>query len=193
MPISPEQEALEAQKDAQEVHRYAVWGLLPENANTRIKKVMEALREEFGGPEIEPHITIVGSCLMTEDEAIGSFREGCNSVKQIYCKVENFETSKFYFQCLSLVMEITEDLKAQTRWFAGCMNRPFPAMPHLSLLYGNLTAEEKKRAKEKVLAMDESIAGLTFLLSRMALYRVNFADRTQKSWERILEGHLRVN
>jgi hypothetical protein len=66
-------------------------------------------------------------------------------------------------------------------------------MPHLSLLYGYLTEEEKKRAQEKVLAMDESITDLGFTLSRAALYRVNFADRTQKSWEKILECNLRVN
>lgn len=110
MPISPEQEALEAQRDAQEVHRYAVWGIIPDNVLSRIKKVMEGLREEFGGPEVEPHIIMVGSCLMTEDEAINTFRGACNAIKQFYCKVENLETSKFYFQCVSLVIEISEDV-----------------------------------------------------------------------------------
>ncbi|KAK9919954.1 hypothetical protein M0R45_028526 [Rubus argutus] len=193
MPISPEQEALEAQRDAQEVHRYAVWGIIPDNVLSRIKKVMEGLREEFGGPEVEPHITMVGSCLMTEDEAINTFRGACNAIKQFYCKVDNLETSQFYFQCVSLVIEISEDLRWETLRFAGCMGRPFPCMPHLSLLYGYLTEEEKKRAQEKVLAMDESITDLGFTLSRAALYRVNFADRTQKSWEKILECNLRVN
>ncbi|XP_050384347.1 cyclic phosphodiesterase-like [Argentina anserina] len=143
MPISAEQEALEAQKDALEMHRYAVWGLIPENAYKRVKKVMEALREEFGGPEVEPHISIVGSCLDTEDEAINRFTGAC--------------------------------------------------MPHLSLLYGSLTDEEKKRAKEKVLAMDPSITELQYVISRVALYRVNFADRTQKSWVKVREGNLKIN
>ncbi|KAL6139163.1 hypothetical protein ACLB2K_064440 [Fragaria x ananassa] len=121
---------------------------------------MEALREEFGGPEIEPHISIVGSTLMTEDEAIGAFNGGCNEVEQIRCKVETLETT---------------------------------CMPHLSLLYGTLTDEEKKRAKEKVLAMDPTITGLEFITSRVALYQVNFADRTQKSWVKLREGNLKVS
>ncbi|XP_004304868.1 PREDICTED: cyclic phosphodiesterase-like [Fragaria vesca subsp. vesca] len=187
MPISAEQEALETQRDALEVHRYAAWGLIPENAYTRIKKLMEALREEFGGPEIEPHISIVGSTLMTEDEAIGAFNGGCNEVEQIRCKVETLETSRFYFQCVSLVIEITDDLKEKTRWFAGS------CMPHLSLLYGTLTDEEKKRAKEKVLAMDPTITELEFIMSRVALYQVNFADRTQKSWVKLREGNLKLS
>lgn len=123
MPISPEQEALEAQRDAQEVHRYAVWGIIPDNVLSRIKKVMEGLREEFGGPEVEPHITMVGSCLMAEDEAINTFRGACNAIKQFYCKVENLETSKFYFQCVSLVIEITEDV-SYFYMFTICFDLP---------------------------------------------------------------------
>lgn len=123
MPISPEQEALEAQRDAQEVHRYAVWGIIPDNVLSRIKKVMEGLREEFGGPEVEPHITMVGSCLMTEDEAINTFRGACNAIKQFYCKVENLETSKFYFQCVSLVIEISEDV-SYFYMFTICFDLP---------------------------------------------------------------------
>lgn len=123
MPISPEQEALEAQRDAQEVHRYAVWGIIPDNVLSRIKKVMEGLREEFGGPEVEPHITMVGSCLMTEDEAINTFRGACNAIKQFYCKVDNLETSQFYFQCVSLVIEISEDV-SHFYMFTICFDPP---------------------------------------------------------------------
>ncbi|KAK4347290.1 hypothetical protein RND71_033629 [Anisodus tanguticus] len=37
-------------------------------------------------------------------------------------------------------------------------------MPHLSLIYGDLTDEEKKKAQEK----DESISSLSFLISHLA-------------------------
>lgn len=60
-------------------------------------------------------------------------------------------------------------------------------MPHLSLLYGELTDEEKKRAEEKVRVLDETITSLNFTIDRIALYKCNDEDRTQHSWEKILE------
>ncbi|XP_062001870.1 cyclic phosphodiesterase-like isoform X3 [Rosa rugosa] len=142
---SQEQEALEAFKDAQEMHMYAVWALPPTHVLPRIKTVMEGLRAEFGGPEIEPHITVLGSMLRTEEDAIQQFKDACNII---------------------------------TRFESCC--------PHLSLLYGYLTDEEKKRAKEKVTTIDEGFASLSFDVTRFVLCKMNIQDKSQHSWEKIL-------
>lgn len=60
-------------------------------------------------------------------------------------------------------------------------------MPHLSLLYGDLTDEEKKVALEKARALDESIGSLNFQISRLALYKTDTEDKTCKSWEKVDE------
>ena len=54
----------------QKVHRYAVWAVLPDHVSNRIKKVMEGLRDEFGGPEIRPHIPVLGSIHSKEDDIV---------------------------------------------------------------------------------------------------------------------------
>lgn len=64
-------------------------------------------------------------------------------------------------------------------------------MPHLSLLYGNLTDEERKRALEKVKELDDSIASLKFTISRVVLYKTHNEARDQHSWEKIMEYNLR--
>lgn len=60
-------------------------------------------------------------------------------------------------------------------------------MPHLSVLYGDLTDEEKKTALEKARALDEGIGSLSFQISRVALYKTDTEDRTLKSWEKVDE------
>lgn len=64
-------------------------------------------------------------------------------------------------------------------------------MPHLSILYGDLTDEEKKRAQEKAYALDDSIGSLNFQISRLALYKTDTEDKTCKSWEKVAEYNLK--
>lgn len=64
-------------------------------------------------------------------------------------------------------------------------------MPHLSLLYGDLTEEEKKTALEKACALDESIGGLSFQISRLVLYKTETEDKSCKSWEKVEEFELK--
>lgn len=66
-------------------------------------------------------------------------------------------------------------------------------MPHLSILYGDLTDDEKKRAQEKANILDESINSLNFPIGRLALWKTDTDDKTLKSWEKIAECSLSPN
>lgn len=66
-------------------------------------------------------------------------------------------------------------------------------MPHLSLLYADLSDEDKNKAKEKASILDESIASLSFPVTRLALYKTDTEDKTLKSWEKIAECTLQPN
>ena len=63
-------------------------------------------------------------------------------------------------------------------------------MPHLSLLYGDLSEEDKKKAREKAEVLDESISNLNFTITRLALYKTDTEDRTLTSWEKVSECDL---
>ncbi|TYJ30589.1 hypothetical protein E1A91_A06G140600v1 [Gossypium mustelinum] len=51
---------------------YSVWALPHEDVTARVKKLMEGLRSEFGGPQFEPHVTVVGAISLTADDALAS-------------------------------------------------------------------------------------------------------------------------
>ena len=66
-------------------------------------------------------------------------------------------------------------------------------MPHLSILYADLSDEDKKKAQEKASILDESITSLSFPVTRLALYKTDTEDKTLKSWEKIAECTLQPN
>lgn len=66
-------------------------------------------------------------------------------------------------------------------------------MPHLSLLYAHLTDEEKTKVKDIADKLDEGITGLSFPVTRLALYKTDTEDETLESWEKITEYNLRLS
>lgn len=89
-----------------EWHSYSVWAIPPDDVSLKIKKVMESLRSEFGGPEIEPHIPVVGSLRMTHEEVLNKFRSLQSSVTSGYkAKVNQVVVRSFYYQYVSLVID----------------------------------------------------------------------------------------
>ncbi|CAL5346243.1 unnamed protein product [Camellia sinensis] len=220
-------------------HAYSVWAIPPENVRERLKKLMLALRSEFGGPEFEPHITVVRAISLTEDDALDKFRAACHGVKPYTATVEKVaigtscvflllhptsEQSRMGLNQLALAsLARTSQLGGQEfeSPFSGCDVPPqtkrvewvsnflaeasshctghfghktsTPYMPHLSLLYEDLSDEEKKKAQEKANVLDESIGNLSFEVTRLALYETNPEDKTLKSWKKIAECNLDAN
>ncbi|XVF40250.1 hypothetical protein PTKIN_Ptkin01aG0097000 [Pterospermum kingtungense] len=174
---------------------YSVWALPPEDVTARVKKVMAGLRSEFCGPEFEPHVTVVGAISLTADDALASFRSACDGLKAYNATVDRVATGTFFYQCVFLLLhpkpEVVEASKHCTGHFGYKSSTPY--MPHLSLLYADLTEEEKKKAQEKANVLDESIGSLCFQISRLALYKTDTEDKTLKSWEKVAECSLSAN
>nr|XP_028951019.1 uncharacterized protein LOC114821801 isoform X1 [Malus domestica] len=168
-------------ESCQRLYSYSVWAIPPADVSHRIKKVMEGLQAEFGGPEIEPHIPILGSIeMMSREDALNKFRFAPND---IVAKVDRVVTKNYYHQCVSLLMdrELFENAQSWSYHF-GFYNS---SMPYLSLLYGKLTEEERKKAGEIVNILDESITSWTFPIIHFALYEIDYDDRSLKSWTKI--------
>ncbi|KAM5560887.1 hypothetical protein ABKV19_021829 [Rosa sericea] len=173
-------------------YSYSVWAIPSDDVSLRIKKVMEGLRTEFGGPEINPHIAVVGSICMKYEDMLNKFRSLQSIVISSYkAKVNQVVTRSSYFQCVSLLIDSSsEELSLATGVCAAEFNFWNDVRPHLSLLYGYLTEEERKKAEEKVCILDESISSLSFSVTRLALYKIDYKDISLKSWQKIVEYPL---
>ncbi|KAK9919986.1 hypothetical protein M0R45_028555 [Rubus argutus] len=133
---------------------------------------------------------------MTHDEILNKFRSLRSLVTYSYkAKVNEVVTRNFYYQCVSLLIDSCsgQEIWEAARHCSAHFGFYTEHRPRLSLLFGNLTIEERKKAQEKVSIMDESITSLSFPITRLALYKVNYKDTTLKSWEKIAEYPLLFN
>lgn len=89
---------------------YSVWALPPEDATARVKKLMEGLRSEFGGPQFEPHVTVVGAISLTADDALAKFRSACDGRKAYNATVDRVATGTFFYQCVFLLLHPTPEV-----------------------------------------------------------------------------------
>ncbi|XWS12453.1 hypothetical protein CRYUN_Cryun37aG0090000 [Craigia yunnanensis] len=171
---------------------YSVWALPPEHVTAQVKKLMEGLRSEFGGPEFEPHVTVVGAISLTADDALAKFRSACDGLKAYNATVDRVATGTFFYQSVFLLLHPTPEVVEATAHCTGHFGYKSSTtyMPHLSLLYADLTEEEKKKAQEKANILDKSIGGLSFQISRLAFYKTDTEDKTLKSWEKVAECNL---
>ena len=83
---------------------YSVWAIPPEDVTAKLKKVMEGLRSEFGGPEFQPHITLVGAISLTESDALHKFKAASESLKPYRVRMNSVSTGTFFYQCVYLLL-----------------------------------------------------------------------------------------
>ncbi|GAB2299035.1 hypothetical protein Dimus_033109 [Dionaea muscipula] len=173
-------------------HWYSVWALPSDDVRDRVKTLMDGLRSEFGGPEFEPHITVVGAIYLSDEDAVQKFRSACDGLKAYTATVESVSTGTFFYQCVFLLLhpspEVVEASSHCSSHFGYKNSSSY--MPHMSLIYGDITDEEKKKAREKAVILDESINSLSFPVTRLALYKTDVGDKTTKSWEKVTDCEL---
>ncbi|XP_010439789.1 PREDICTED: cyclic phosphodiesterase-like [Camelina sativa] len=170
---------------------YSLWALPDEESEPRFRKLMEALRSEFTGASFEPHVTVAVATL-TAEEAKKMFESACDGLKAYTATVDRVSTGTFFFQCVYLLLKSTPEVMEAGEHCKKHFNSSTatPYMPHLSLLYADLTEEEKKKAQEKAYTLDSTLDGLSFRLNRLALCKTDTEDKTLESWERVAVCNL---
>ncbi|KAL8130422.1 hypothetical protein V2J09_019577 [Rumex salicifolius] len=184
------------QPDDQQKSWFAILGLPSDHEMHRIEKLMKGLRKDFGGPEFEPHLTVVGLTVLTQDDAVKRFRSAVDGMKAYPAKVEAVASGTSYYDCVFLQLQPSpEVVEASVHCSAHFgYNSTTPYKPHISLLYGDLSDEQKKDALVKANKLDECINKWEFDITRLVLQKVpRLDDKTTKSWENIAECNLITN
>ncbi|KAF3340843.1 cyclic phosphodiesterase-like protein [Carex littledalei] len=166
---------------------YSVWAFPPESVLARLKSVMSGLRSEFGGPVFEPHMTVVGAIRLTPESALEMIRSSTSGLRPYKVKVASVSRGTFSSQCIYLLIEPYKEVMEASAHVCGHFGyqRSTSYMPHLSLLYGDLTDEEKEKAVKKTEELDKELCGLEFEISELTLYKTDPEDKSLKSWEKI--------
>ncbi|KAI9127330.1 hypothetical protein K1719_001889 [Acacia pycnantha] len=151
-----------AEPEAAEEYEYSVWALPTEDVRDRMKKLMSGLRSEFGA---------------------------CEGLKAYNATVDGMDRQWVYL----LIHPTPQVVETSDHFFSHFgFDRSSPYVPHMSLLYGDLSEEERKKAQERANALDD-VSGLKFQIYRLALYKTDTKDKTFESWKEIADCVLFPN
>jgi len=166
------------------VDSYYFWLLPQKEVQAIFRNIIQNLSQTYDTPVFEPHVTLVSGLSGDENLLIKKIDSFTRNKKAIAVTLNDIDYTHGFFNALFIKIHNTpeiDQLNKQTRNYL----RPFDQghyHPHLSLLYGNITKEEKKHIISKL-----NISSKKIILDKLNLVRGN-ADVTQ--WRNIKEWSL---
>ncbi|CAN6444667.1 unnamed protein product [Victoria cruziana] len=98
---------------------YSVWAIPPETVRPRLKALMGSLRNEFGGPEFDPHITMVGAIRLNRKDAIAKLVAASEGLKPIRFRISSVSKGTFFYQCVYLLVHPDDEVMEANRHCTG--------------------------------------------------------------------------
>lgn len=148
---------------------YALWLMPTGQAYRRLARRILSLSRQYSTPRFEPHVTLLSGITAPEQEAHSLSATLAGRLEPLEIRLAEIGFLDEYFRCLFLRVLPTDALmnahQAAKEVF-GLRKQP-PYMPHLSLIYGNLPIDVKKK-----IASGPS-TGLSFEVSSIHLYSVS--------------------
>jgi 2'-5' RNA ligase len=165
---------------------YALWLMPEESMFSLLAGRISRLSQEFSTPLFEPHITLLSGVTGPEEESMAKCASLAGHLKPMRIELGDIEYSGEYFQCLFASVVPAEPIIQAHREARGTFDirGEVAYTPHLSLLYGKLRIE----AKKKIAAAHSFLSGQAFEVTRIELYRVNGPPR---EWQCAGEFDLR--
>jgi 2'-5' RNA ligase len=149
---------------------YSLWlepsGKMAYKLQERIKK----LSKEHGTPLFSPHVTLLGGVQATETEMIPLADTLSSYVEPFELELTKAGYLDTFYQSLFIHVKETSELKELRRNACRLFNiEEEEYMPHLSLLYGDLSQKQK----EKILNMIEREFYISFPVEQILLMHTN--------------------
>ena len=149
---------------------YALWLLPGEPTFSFLAGEIYRLCQEYSTPRFEPHITLLSRIVLAEEKALAKSTTLARILKPFTIELGDIGYLNEFFRCLfvSVVADtsISKARQAACRVFA---RQSAPYMPHLSLVYGKLPVQIKKKIAPGL----GSLSGHGFWVRRLALYQVS--------------------
>lgn len=131
---------------------YSLW-LMPTGENyEKFASLIKKLAEKNTTPVFEPHVTLLGEVIQSEEDIIRKTEESTSGQKQFPLTLTTIDYQDFYFRALFIKAEITEPLLSlhnRVKEIFGMEDIP-SYMPHLSLLYGNFPPSVKEKIIDRI-------------------------------------------
>jgi len=159
---------------------YSLWLKPTGSIYQELAKIIKNLSNKYSAPIFEPHVTLIGGLIDSEDNIIKKILRFVNLVKPIKIKLRRIGYLNEYYRCLFLIAEETESLMNANSKAREIFDRMHDTkfLPHLSLLYGNFDA----KLKEEIIKSLRSEINIEF--EAKSIYLVSTRNRP-KDWYEI--------
>lgn len=182
------------------VSSYSIWvmprGPLAEKLHAEIKGLAG---RTSGAPVFQPHVTLLGGIHATEADVLRQAQELAARLKPYRITLDRVSYGSIFHQCVYMLCGTGTDTMqagAATREAYG-QDPSSRYMPHLSLLYADIGAEERERVaaeeqqrlfggEQPLLAGEE----LGFDVTSLTVWETEESDKSLASWRKLAEYEL---
>lgn len=126
--------------------KYSLWFRPSGEIASSLKRRIRELSEEYNSPAFEPHLTLLGGLKGDEEDLVQKTISLASLLKPFDIVLTKAGYRDRYFQSLFVHVQESEELKnarQKAEQLFGKSGGEY--MPHLSLMYGDFTQEQKER------------------------------------------------
>jgi len=165
--------------------RYALWLVPDEASSAQLQSVIDQLAASYSGPTFSPHMTLLGWVRGEEEDLIQKTEALATQLAPLEVKATGFAGAPYYFRCFFAPLESSSELRKLVGDAAHhfSSNAGMDHLPHISLLYGQIDREEKKKVPEQI----GQKVPRRFTMDRIRLIRMSVSV---SGWETIAEATL---
>ena len=125
---------------------FSLWLMPDGGAKKFFQKTINKLSENYRAPAFEPHITLIGGFLGIEKDLLIKTELLARQIKSFKLSIKNIGISNQFFQSLFLKVQLSKDLYNARKLSCIKLGLTIEGYePHLSLLYGKYTTNEKRK------------------------------------------------
>ena len=161
---------------------FSLWLMPGGHARYDLQKLITDLSVQYATPKFEPHVTLIGELAISEKEAVTKTQQLAKLLRPFTIALREVAYLNEYFRCVFIKAEKTPDLLNANlkacEVFEQRSDKNY--MPHLSLVYGDLTLPVKTRIIKNI----GQECRLDFEVKSIALY---YTNGQPQDWYPILE------
>ena len=165
---------------------YHLWLKPLREASHQFAHVIQQLALELDAPVFEPHITLLGNLEGSEAEQVARSKDLARHLRPFPINVSGPAFGEDYFHCVFLVADMTPSLlhvhALARQIFHQEDNSHY--LPHLSLVYGQYSENQKK----DIIAKLPAALNHPFEVTHLSLIRAGSED--PKDWQEVWIGMM---
>lgn len=165
---------------------YSIWLTPTGEVYRKLAEIISQLSKKYSTPNFEPHLTLIGDLLGSEEEIISKALKLAERLKPFEIKLKKADYFDEYFKCLFIRAERSKEVIEVNNIAREIfnLNPNLEYMPHLSLMYGDLSPE----TKEEILADLGKEFDISFEVKSIHLFSTT---GEVKDWYRVKEFFLK--